>query len=94
MRKNSLTGVESNIDRRITSENLSVNKSMLLKIYFFFKFIFIALDSSHNTAEVDERDLLKRAKNETFLEFIGMLCPLLVEVGISTVCFFRFANNN
>ena len=36
---------------------------------------------------MDERELLKRTKNETLIELIGMLFPLLVELGTVSVNF-------
>uniref|UniRef100_A0A915ES34 E3 ubiquitin-protein ligase n=1 Tax=Ditylenchus dipsaci TaxID=166011 RepID=A0A915ES34_9BILA len=74
LRRSQTTGVESALDRRITSmHNTSVPPPPLTKY-----------GMDHN--EIDDRELLKRTKNEMFLELIAMLFPLLVEVGTVSTC--------
>ncbi|KAI1724061.1 HECT-domain (ubiquitin-transferase) domain-containing protein [Ditylenchus destructor] len=69
-RRSQTTGMQSALDRRITT---SVNP--------------IQMNPQINKLpEIDEREVLKRTKNETLLELIGMLFPLLVELGTVSTC--------
>lgn len=49
-----------------------------------FNILFL-VDSLQPNNDVDERDVVKRTKNEIFLELLALLCPLLVEIGTSSV---------
>ncbi|KAI1712208.1 HECT-domain (ubiquitin-transferase) domain-containing protein [Ditylenchus destructor] len=76
VRRSQTTGMQSALDRRITTSVNPIPMNTQINKY--------AIDVI--VPEIDEREVLKRTKNENLLELIGMLFPLLVELGTVSTC--------